>query len=32
MKLQGKVWGKTQEIFANSNFELHRTSKIKKDK
>ena len=24
MKIQGKVWGKTQEIFKNSNFELHR--------
>ena len=24
MKLQGKVWGKTQEIFVNNNFELHR--------
>ena len=24
MKIQGKVWGKTQEIFANNNFELHR--------
>ena len=24
MKIQGKVWGKTQDIFKNSNFELHR--------
>ncbi len=24
MKIQGKIWGKTQEIFKNSNFELHR--------
>ncbi len=24
MKTQGKIWGKTQEIFQNSNFELHR--------
>jgi len=24
MKIQGKVWGETQEIFANNNFELHR--------
>lgn len=24
MKTQGKVWGLTQEIFKNSNFELHR--------
>tara|TARA_R110000851_G_scaffold3749_7_gene15310 strand:+ start:1361 stop:1741 length:381 start_codon:yes stop_codon:yes gene_type:complete len=24
MKTQGKVWGKTLEIFKNSNFELHR--------
>ena len=24
MKIQGKVWGKPQEIFKNSNFELHR--------
>ena len=24
MKIQGKVWGKTQEIFSNNNFELHR--------
>ena len=24
MKIQGKVWGKTQEIFKNSNFEFHR--------
>ena len=24
MKIQGKVWGKTEEIFANNNFELHR--------
>ena len=24
MKIQGKVWGKTQEIFANNNFDLHR--------
>jgi len=24
MRTQGKIWGKTQEIFKNSNFELHR--------
>ena len=24
MSIQGKVWGKTQKIFANNNFELHR--------
>ena len=24
MRIQGKVWGKTQDIFKNSNFELHR--------
>ena len=24
MKVQGKVWGKTQDIVKNSNFELHR--------
>tara|TARA_Y100000034_G_scaffold132562_1_gene195875 strand:+ start:474 stop:821 length:348 start_codon:yes stop_codon:yes gene_type:complete len=24
MKIQGKVWGKTQDIFKNINFELHR--------
>ena len=24
MKIQGKVWGKTQDIFKNANFELHR--------
>ena len=24
MKTQGKVWGKTQQLFQNSNFELHR--------
>ena len=24
MKIQGKIWGKTQDIFKNSNFELHR--------
>ena len=24
MKTQGKVWGLTQEIFKNHNFELHR--------
>tara|TARA_B100000683_G_C12263220_1_gene462519 strand:- start:32 stop:382 length:351 start_codon:yes stop_codon:yes gene_type:complete len=24
MKVQGKVWGKTQDIFKNANFELHR--------
>lgn len=24
MNLQGKVWGKTQEIFGNNNFEIHR--------
>jgi mannose-6-phosphate isomerase-like protein (cupin superfamily) len=24
MKMQGKVWGKTQDMFKNSNFELHR--------
>ena len=24
MKIQGKVWGKTQDIFKNSNFEIHR--------
>lgn len=24
MKVQGKVWGKTQAIFKNSNFEFHR--------
>jgi quercetin dioxygenase-like cupin family protein len=24
MKIQGKIWGKTQNIFKNSNFELHR--------
>ena len=24
MKTQGKVWGLTQEIIKNSNFELHR--------
>ena len=24
MKIQGKVWGLTQEIFKNHNFELHR--------
>ena len=24
MKIQGKVWGKTQELFKNSNFEIHR--------
>ena len=24
MKVHGKIWGKTQEIFKNSNFELHR--------
>tara|TARA_R110001583_G_scaffold194567_2_gene365775 strand:+ start:389 stop:739 length:351 start_codon:yes stop_codon:yes gene_type:complete len=24
MKTQGKVWGLTQEIFKNNNFELHR--------
>ena len=24
MNIQGKVWGKTQKIFANNNFELHR--------
>jgi mannose-6-phosphate isomerase-like protein (cupin superfamily) len=24
MKLQGKVWGKTQSIFQNHTFELHR--------
>ena len=23
MKVQGKVWGKTQDIFKNCNFELH---------
>lgn len=24
MKIQGKIWGETQEIFKNSNFEIHR--------
>ena len=24
MKIQGKVWGKTQDVFKNNNFELHR--------
>jgi len=24
MVIQGKVWGQTQEIFTNPNFELHR--------
>ena len=24
MATQGKVWGKTQDIFKNNNFELHR--------
>jgi|TARA_R110002020_G_scaffold238255_4_gene450725 quercetin dioxygenase-like cupin family protein len=24
MAIQGKVWGKTQGIFKNSNFEIHR--------
>ena len=24
MTIQGKVWGQTQDIFKNSNFELHR--------
>jgi len=24
MTTQGKIWGKTQDIFKNSNFELHR--------
>lgn len=24
MKTQGKVWGKTKDIFKNANFELHR--------
>jgi len=24
MKIQGKVWGLTQEVFKNSNFEIHR--------
>tara|TARA_Y100001937_G_scaffold60088_1_gene82379 strand:+ start:809 stop:1159 length:351 start_codon:yes stop_codon:yes gene_type:complete len=24
MKTQGKVWGKTQEVFNNPNFEIHR--------
>ena len=24
MKTQGKIWGLTQEIFKNHNFELHR--------
>jgi quercetin dioxygenase-like cupin family protein len=24
MRIQGKIWGKTQDIFKNSNFELHR--------
>ena len=24
MRVQGKVWGKTQDIFKNCNFELHR--------
>ena len=23
MKIQGKVWGKTKNIFKNSNFEIH---------
>ena len=23
-KVQGKIWGKTQDIFKNPNFELHR--------
>ena len=22
--MQGKIWGKTLDIFKNSNFELHR--------
>ena len=24
MATQGKIWGKTQDIFKNNNFELHR--------
>ena len=24
MRTQGKIWGKTQDIFKNANFELHR--------
>ena len=24
MKIQGKVWGLTQEVFKNNNFEIHR--------
>ncbi len=24
MRTQGKVWGKTKDIFKNANFELHR--------
>ena len=24
MKKQGKIWGYTQEIFSNPNFEIHR--------
>ena len=24
MNTQGKIWGKTQDIFKNSNFEIHR--------
>ena len=29
MKVQGKVWGKTQDIFKNANFELHRIEVVK---
>ena len=24
MSIQGKIWGKTEKIFTNNNFELHR--------
>lgn len=30
MKIQGKVWGTTQFIFGNENFEIHRIT-INKD-
>jgi mannose-6-phosphate isomerase-like protein (cupin superfamily) len=29
MKIQGKIWGKTQDIFKNSNFEIHRIEATK---